>query len=684
MATKVKPIRLNITWTPQVWNVPTYVDADTFAWWAGWGWGSSFGRFLSLWDSTTWQPISFPEATPYTYLTWDYFIVETVSSATPPVNYRPTWSSYTGTASSVTESDEVEVWDTYVYDGTTWLLQSNHGKTVTFANIAWDPYDNANLDSALDAKQDVLVSWTNIKTVNNNSLVWSGNVSVWDMKYTDYNWTTLTWNNVTLALNSQITPTANFTINAPWTIKDWQEYILRITSGWTVYAITLGTNMSNPNNVDTTLTANSVDQFVFLAVWWQLELQPRDKDTTYTAWNWIAIDGTNKISTTFIYWESSTAAATVQKEVSIPSITELNVWQVIIVKPTVTSSVASSTLKLNSFPAYKMLYNAAEITTSTDSIVWAANIPSMFYLDEVSGTKYWRFLGHWLDSNTTYTINYLNDAWKYEAWTWTYAITRYSLVMMKADGTWEKITATSANYSTWTTKTVNTSWFVLNQIKYYNTTTTVAGGAFVWTNTFASQAASIRADYSFNCGTAPWWNVWDPIYIVWTIWVDGLFYLDTTARWTTTLPSTNDWKLYIRIWVALTTTDATASFLQDRPIFYYDNWIKEYTSSKQDKLTAWTWISISSNTVSNTWVTSVNWNTWAVTVSEFTPGNAWSTDQILTKTVSWYERAAAPASWIQNDTTWTTTTVSAIRAWTESEFALITPTSWVEYHVYPN
>lgn len=84
-----------------------------------------------------------------------------------------------------------------------------------------------------------------------------------------------------------------------------------------------------------------------------------------------------------------------------------------------------------------------------------------------------------------------------------------------------------------------------------------------------------------------------------------------------------------------------------------------------------------------TWaVTSVNWNTWAVTVSEFTPGNAWSTDQILTKTVSWYERAVAPVSWIQNDTTWTTTTVTKIRAWTEAEYALITPNANTIYHIY--
>ena len=393
-----------------------------------------------------------------------------------------------------------------------------------------------------------------------------------------------------------------------------------ITSSDLTWYQTTANMVQNLNDADHSHypTAKAVSDAITSSGWWDMLAATYDPNNVA----WDAFD-TNNMNNRFFYWESSTAAETVQKEVSIPSITELNVWQVIIVKPTVTSTVANSTLKLNSFPAYKMLYNGAEITTSTDSVVWSANVPSMFYLDEVSGTKYWRFLGHWLDSNSTYTLNQLIDAWKYEAWTWTYAITRYSLCMMKADGTWEKLTATNANYTTATTKTVNTNWFVLNQIKYYNTTTTVANWAFVGTNTFSSQAASVRADYSFNCGTAPWWSVWDPIYIVWTIWADGLFYLDTTARWSTTLPSTNDWKLYIRIWTALTTTDATISFLADRPIFYYDNWIKQYI-----------W-----------WVTSVNWNTWAVTVAEFEPDNAGSTDQVLTKTADWYEWANATGGW---------------------------------------
>lgn len=269
------------------------------------------------------------------------------------------------------------------------------------------------------------------------------------------------------------------------------------------------------------------------------------------------------------YGESTTAAATAQKEVTVPDISELNVGQIIIVKPTITSTVANSTLKVNDFPAYSMLYNGNAISTSTDSIVWAANVPSWFVLDDVSGTRYWRFAGHGLDSNSTYTLNKLIDAGQYTAGTGTYAVTRYSILAEKPDGTWEKITSTASKYSTGTTKTVNTSGFVLNQLRYYNTTTNIATGTLITTNTLEKQSASINYAYSLNCGTEPGWNIGDYIYLVETLGSDGLFYLDTTQWWSTSLPSTEDGKLYIHVGIALTTTDATGSFLMERPIYYY-------------------------------------------------------------------------------------------------------------------
>ena len=139
-------------YTPQYnWSPATkkYVDdkfADLMA----------LGKFLSLWDCTTWLPISFPLTTPYTFHTGDYFMVEVIDTWDTPTNYRPNWSSYTWTASSTAETDEVAVWDFYVYDGSVWLLATNHWKAVSFANLAGSPSDNTALDNALDAKQDAL------------------------------------------------------------------------------------------------------------------------------------------------------------------------------------------------------------------------------------------------------------------------------------------------------------------------------------------------------------------------------------------------------------------------------------------------------------------------------------------------------------------------------------------------
>ena len=127
-------------------------------------------KFLSLWNSTTWLPISFPLDVPYTYTTWDYFLVETVWST----NYKPTWSSYTWTASSTAETEDIEVWDIYIYDGQVWLLQLNHGKSVSFANITWQPTDNTNLATALWGKQDTI---SDLSTIRTNATNWATVVS---------------------------------------------------------------------------------------------------------------------------------------------------------------------------------------------------------------------------------------------------------------------------------------------------------------------------------------------------------------------------------------------------------------------------------------------------------------------------------------------------------------------------
>ena len=304
--------------------------------------------------------------------------------------------------------------------------------------------------------------------------------------------------------------------------------------------------------------------------------------------------GSGNLTVGIGYGTSTTAATDVQKEVSIPSITTLNEGQIIVVRPSVTASGANITLKLNDFPAYPMRYNNAAITGATDSIVWNADFPSQFVFDG----DYWVFLGHGIDTNTT-VFNYSSDAGRYTAGVGTYAVSRYALIAQKDDGTWERLTDTTKKYTTATTKTVNTRGFILNQLRYFSSTSNYGNGAKIDTNVVYQKAASVDTAYSFNCSTAPGWTEGDYIYLVGTIGVDGLFYLDTTQWWSNALPSTNDGKLYIRLGLALTSTDATMSLFSDRPIFYHDGTkICEYkvADNKQDILVSGTNIKTINNT----------------------------------------------------------------------------------------
>ena len=135
----------------------------------------SRGRFLSLWDCITGLAESEPTVAPYEYKTGDYFIVGNIGIT----NYRPFGSSYTPTEpSTVIETGDVQINDTYVYDGSNWLLQENHNKEMGFSEIVGSPYDNTELGNALNSKQNTLVSGTNIKTINGNTLLGAGDLEI--------------------------------------------------------------------------------------------------------------------------------------------------------------------------------------------------------------------------------------------------------------------------------------------------------------------------------------------------------------------------------------------------------------------------------------------------------------------------------------------------------------------------
>lgn len=110
------------------------------------------GRFLALWNCATGLAESDPPTNTYTYKSGDYFIIGIIATGSG-TNYKPDGSTYTiGVASTTVETEAVDVDDVYYYDGNVWKLQVNTQKTVSFGNIAGDPYDNNSLAGALNDK----------------------------------------------------------------------------------------------------------------------------------------------------------------------------------------------------------------------------------------------------------------------------------------------------------------------------------------------------------------------------------------------------------------------------------------------------------------------------------------------------------------------------------------------------
>ena len=100
-------------------------------------------------------------------------------------------------------------------------------------------------------------------------------IVVGNMSYEDFNSVNdTTSSNIPLQLTGGVTPTQNFTLQA-WVYKEWMTYVMRIYSWANPYTMSLWNGLTNPFNVDLTLTPDWVDQFVFLAINNTFELQPQ-------------------------------------------------------------------------------------------------------------------------------------------------------------------------------------------------------------------------------------------------------------------------------------------------------------------------------------------------------------------------------------------------------------------------
>ena len=303
-----------VSWT----NIKTINNQDLL--WSGnitisWWWWASITEVTVSTAYWTAAKVGTTTAGNYTPSVWDLLLVNfvywnTANSVTLDIdnswakNIKIWWANATrNTLNLVSSNTATNSYVLMTYDGTNYVTHATTNTTYSASSFdIKDLTDSTNLKTEWSDKVDwpesatdwhlAVFDWATWKLIKDwwavpiwVPAVWTnwqvltvvGWAAAWaNAAWSDYSWVTKTisWWTVELWLRTIVdTPTWNFTLTAPATLKDWEEYAIRIISE-TSYTMTLWTWFTNPRNVNTTLSGNATDQYVFLAIWGELELQP--------------------------------------------------------------------------------------------------------------------------------------------------------------------------------------------------------------------------------------------------------------------------------------------------------------------------------------------------------------------------------------------------------------------------
>ena len=571
---------------------------------------SRIWHFLALWDASTWLPVTDPEVSPYEYHAGDFYTISVVASQWG-TNYKPSWTEYISwQASTAVETDDVEVNDFYFYDGQAWRHMKNSwaGDVVVDGSLSTtsrNPVENRVITNALSWKQNTLTAWANIQ-INWNT------ISATDTKYTAGTWISI----------------------ANWVISNTQTSAER----WNI----TGT-LSDQTDLQTVLTSKATDANVVHKSWAET-----------IAW-------TKTFSTSPVVPSKTTTATNTGTAIA----TEAQVYKK---QDTLVSGTNIKTINSNSLlGSWNITLNdvkssATAPSNPTEWMLWYDTTNDV--LKAYNGTQW-----NAVDTNTTY------NAWEgIEIWTYNdYSVMRWPCpkwfhIPMES----ERQTIKTMRTDLWTSMEFVTAFKIPKAWRLYNTSWGFNNysAAFFrsckasWDNYQARQFwASTGTPTISSTARSYWYSIRpfkdipvvpdsnrDTIY-AWT-WDAGIFHnptlwlISVSSDWTNwvTIADKNLWAttvytgggysnesncwwffqwgnnyMFPRSWATNTSaTQVNATWYwpwnyYNSSTFITSDWAWDTSNNKN--LRWWlTWVVTLNNAISNTWVLSVNGQTWDVTI----------------------------------------------------------------------
>ena len=556
-----------------------------------------------------------------TYTAWTNITIDQnnqISATIPPALV------YKGTVNDISDlpSSWQTIWDTYFVEWEDWMYSWDW----TQWNYVWGTgIDTSNFfDKRTDTSDDIVQGLTNLFVTQNEKNIWNNKqdiISAWDGI------------NIT---NNVVSNTLPFDPDNSWTLGQ----ILQKTSAWyewrnfpsivnsvngQSWAVTV--DEFDPDNAGTTGQVLKKTQDGYE---WQNE-----SAGSYTAWHWVNVNQSTKVISNTLPFEPS------------------NTWSIgQVIKKTATG------------------YQWAN-----ESGWWGWWWETYYAWDWIN-----------IDSN-----NVIDNTWVLSVNNNTWAVTVNEVPSWWT--AWQVLQKTSSWYA-WANSDANVKLFTLNSTSDVST----AQHALDWFN--AGNLPILELDGSYWATATQWKYFLYPIVdstststnlIFENIPSNNQYYIDTTHGYTqckklhvtftisgTTVSSISVWESveaknsfispdtdYATLWNVFTPSrawdPANKKYVDDRAV--PTTWTTGYVLTKTASGYGW-----SAPTTAP--VTSVNNQTWAVTVSEFTPWWTATTGYVVTKTASGYEWQSAPSSEVRvSSQSWNIlTSWMKIWAWTEANY----------------